>query len=60
MKRNVSDVTKKPMRKPSIVNSSNFLDELTFRGSLPGLSGKNVLKTFAPVLSENQKIELIN
>jgi hypothetical protein len=27
---------------------------------LPGLSGKKVLQKYAPILSENQKIELIN
>ncbi len=56
MKKNISDVIKVPKKKLNIVNSSNFLDEETFRGSLPGLSGKKVLQRFAPILSENQKI----
>jgi dual specificity tyrosine-phosphorylation-regulated kinase 2/3/4 len=35
-------------------------EEEGLRGSLPGLSGKKVLQKFAPMLSEHQKIELIN
>lgn len=49
-----------PKKKFSIVNSSNFMEEEAFRGSLPGLSGKKVLQRFAPILSQHQKIELIN
>ena len=37
-------------------NPNNLLEDESFRGSLPGLSGKKVLQRFAPLLSENQKI----
>lgn len=40
-----------PKKKFSIVSNSNFIEEETFRGSLPGLSGKKVLQRFAPLLS---------
>lgn len=56
VKKNVSDVIKAPKKKLTVVNNSYFLDEESFRGSLPGLSGKKVLQRFAPLLSENQKI----
>ena len=51
VKKNVSDVIKAPKKKLSVVNNSYFLDEESFRGSLPGLSGKKVLQRFAPLLS---------
>jgi hypothetical protein len=51
MKKNISEVIKMPKKKFSIVNSSNFMEEEAFRGSLPGLSGKKVLQRFAPILS---------
>ncbi len=60
VKKNASDRLKKPKKKLTAINSSNFMEEEGIRSSLPGLSGKKVLQRFAPMLSENQKIELIN
>jgi len=51
VKKNNFDPPKPPKKKISFANNSNFLDEETFRGSLPGLSGKKVLQRFAPILS---------
>jgi hypothetical protein len=43
-----------------LVEQSQLLDYENLRGSLPGLPGKKVLQRFEPMLSENQRIELIN
>ena len=48
--------SKKPRRK----GEQSGVEYESLRGSLPGLSGKKVLQRFEPLLSENQRIELIN
>jgi hypothetical protein len=47
-------------KKVALIDQTHLVEEDGLRGSLPGLSGKKVLQKYAPMLSENQKIELIN
>lgn len=51
VKKSVLEAPKVVKKKTTVANNQNFLDEETFRGSLPGLSGKKVLQRFAPILS---------
>ena len=44
----------------NLISGSNNKEDEPLKGSLPGFSGKKVLQRFAPLLSENQKMELIN
>jgi hypothetical protein len=59
VQKNSSEVRTKGKRKLG-GDESIRAEEEGLRGSLPGLSGKKVLQKFAPMLSEHQKIELIN
>ena len=58
--KNGSENLKKVKKKIPLVEQSQLLDFEHLRGSLPGLPGKKVLQRFEPMLSENQRIELIN
>jgi hypothetical protein len=58
--KNGSENLKKIKKKMPVVDQSQLLDYENLRGSLPGLTGKKVLQRFEPMLSENQRIELIN
>lgn len=62
MKKNVStaEKVKKGKKKVSMIEQSHLHDCEDLRKSLPGLSGKKVIQKYEQVLSENQRIELIN
>jgi len=40
-----------PKKKIGIINHSNLIENDSLTGSLPGISGQNVLQRFAPLLS---------
>jgi hypothetical protein len=60
VQKNDSDKLKKMKKKIPLIEQTHLIEEDGLRGSLPGISGKKVLQKYAPMLSENQKIELIN